>query len=257
MASVRALGRLIRLSRLVRERFAFVTRQALRRPVTGNYHLKESGLPFYVRHGTPDVNTFEQMFDEGHYELPPDVAAALPKNGVSAVDLGANVGMFGLWLRSRYPDARITAFEPDPENARVLSRTAAANTRTGIWEVVEAAAGNRDGEISFVTGGFTNSRVAESGEAGTSVPLVDVFPYFDGADFLKIDIEGAEWGLVDDPRFTELEARVVAFEYHPSSSVSDPRSGAIAALERAGYRTMEGELETLPGHGMIWAWRSS
>src|SRR5436190_13456476 len=224
MAKLRALGHMVSLSRLVRERAAFVLRQALRRPVVRCYHLKDSGLAFYLRHGTPDVNTFEQMFDEGHYELPREIAASLPSGEVTAVDLGANVGMFGLWLRSRFPQARITAFEPDPDNARVLSQTAAANARNGDWRVVEAAAGNRDGEITFVTGDFTNSRVAEAGEAGTAVPLVDVFPFFDDADFVKIDIEGAEWDLTSDPRFAELRAPVVAFEYHPGRAVGDPRS---------------------------------
>jgi FkbM family methyltransferase len=258
MAKLRALGHLIGLSRLLRGRLPFVMRQALRRRVLARYRLRGSGLWFFVRHTTPDINSFEQMFNEGHYELPAPVAAALPRNGsLTALDLGANIGMFGLWLRTRFPSARITAFEPDPDNASVLARTAQANAGDADWTVVEAAAGNRDGEVSFVTGDFTNSRIATAGEAGTTVPLVDVFPYMQAVDFVKIDIEGAEWQLAGDARFADLRAAVVAFEYHAAGAVGDPRAEALAALERAGYQTMDGELDALPGHGMIWAWRSS
>lgn len=258
MAKVRALGYLISLSALVRARLPFVMRQALRRRVLARYELRSSGLPFFVRHTTPDINSFQQMFEEGHYELPDPVAAALPSNGsLAALDLGANIGMFGLWLRTRFPSARITAFEPDPGNASVLARTAEANAAAADWKVVEAAAGNRQGEVSFVTGDFTNSRIAAAGEAGTTVPLVDVFPYMETADFVKIDIEGAEWQLVADARFAQLQAPVVAFEYHAAEAVSDPRGEALAALQRAGYQTIDGELDALPGHGMIWGWRSS
>jgi FkbM family methyltransferase len=257
MAKLRALAHLIGLSRLVHERRQFVARQALRRPVLGRYSLRGSGLPFFVRHATPDVNTFEQMFHEGHYELPAPVAAALPARGtLTAVDLGANIGMFGLWLRTRFPAARITAFEPDPSNAAVLRQTAQANSAAADWDVIEAAAGNRDGEVSFLAGDFTNSRIATEDEAGTTVALVDAFPYIEAADFVKVDIEGAEWQLTGDSRFAALRAAVIAFEYHLADAGDDPRAQAIGALERAGYQTMEGELDALPGHGMIWAWRS-
>jgi FkbM family methyltransferase len=252
-----ALAHLIRLSLLVREPLGFVLRQVRRREVLGGYRLRRSGLRFYLRHATPDVNTFEQMFEEGHYELPPEVAAALQNGGAPrALDLGANIGMFGLWLRTRFQAAAITAFEPEPGNAAVLSRTAAANRGAADWDVVQAAAGNHDGEVSFVTGEFSNSRIATGGEVGTTVPLVDVFPYLQDADFVKIDIEGAEWDLIRDPRFRELRAPVVAFEYHAAGADGDPRTLAVAALESAGYTTMDGELDALPGHGMIWGWRS-
>jgi FkbM family methyltransferase len=241
----------------VREPVGFVSRQISRRPVLCRYRLRGSGLPFYLRHATPDVNTFEQIFDEGHYDLPPPVSRAL--EGIAApraVDLGANIGMFGLWLRTRFPAARLVAFEPDPENAAVLARTAEANA--GEWRLLQAAAGNGDGSVRFVTGRFANSHVASGGEEGVDVPLVDVFPYMDDADFVKIDIEGAEWHLTGDPRFSRLTARVVAFEYHPGDGLmGDPRAAAIDALRTAGYETVDGELETLPGHGMVWAWRSS
>lgn len=253
MTKLRALAHLIGLSALVRERTAFVGRQALRRRVVARYHLRRGGLPFYIRHATPDVNTFEQMFDEGHYEFPSPVADALARvERVRAVDLGANIGMFGLWLRTRLPSAEIVAFEPDPDNAAVLERTAAENRAGADWQVVEAAAGPRDGEVSFLAGDFANSRI---GEGGITVELRDVFPYLAAADFVKIDIEGAEWQLTRDPRFAELRAAAVAFEYHPGDA-DDPHAEAVAALTAAGYETMDGELETLPGHGMVWAWRS-
>jgi hypothetical protein len=82
----------------------------------------------------------------------------------------------------------------------------------------------------------------------------DVFPYLRDADLVKFDIEGGEWELIADPRFSELDAKAVVFEYHPEYG---PRERAeellLAALHAAGYRTGAPR----PGWdaGMLWAWR--
>ncbi len=40
---------------------------------------------------------------------------------------------------------------------------------------------------------------------------------------MKIDIEGAEWALLADPRFRELRAPVVGLEYHAQGGApADP-----------------------------------
>lgn len=38
------------------------------------------------------------------------------------VDVGANIGLFSLYMKQRHPRARILAFEPAPENFDALTR---------------------------------------------------------------------------------------------------------------------------------------
>jgi FkbM family methyltransferase len=256
---LRAVATTTRLSALVRERVRFWLRVATRRHGVARYHLRGSGVVVHLRHGTVDVMTLEQIAAAGHYEPPPNVAAILDAAGpeLRVVDLGANIGMFGAYIRGCYPQAAIVAFEPHPANVEVLKRTAAAND--GDWRVMAACADVGEGTVPFWIGGeFTTSRI-EAGSSDTiDVPAVDVFPYLAQGDLLKIDIEGAEWKILDDPRFASLDAPVVALEYHAYACPGpDPRAYARNRLEEVGYAVADAELAAEPGHGMLWAWRSS
>ncbi|MEV5177249.1 FkbM family methyltransferase [Streptomyces flaveolus] len=59
---------------------------------------------------------YAEIFEDGTYELP-----ALPRTPF-VVDVGANIGLYCLWVKRRHPDARILAFEPAPGNAQALHR---------------------------------------------------------------------------------------------------------------------------------------
>ena len=253
---LRGLIHVAALARLVREPLRFLVGQARRRPGASPYRLRSSGIPIRLRHGTPDVNTFEQIFEGAHYEMPERVRAALPpaQEPLKAVDLGANIGMFSAWLLERWPQVSVVAFEPDPDNAAVVRGAIGDGWRDQV-ELVEACAATAPGEVRFAAGSYSNSRIAHEGEDGVVVPAVDVFPYLADADFVKIDIEGAEWPLVADPRFGDLRAPVVALEYHPDGAPGDPHEAARAALTGAGYNVVDGEFDATPGHGMVWGWR--
>ncbi len=259
MAQLEAIRTTTRLSGTVRERVRFWLRVASRSETLGRYRLHGSDVVIHLRHGTVDIMTLEQIVDAGHYEPPAQVAALLRSRPrpLRVVDLGANIGLFGAELRRLYSDAEIVAFEPHPANVDVLARTIEANGGGKGWRLVAACADVRDGTVPFWTGGeFTTSRMeAESAET-TPVPAVDVFPFLGGVDLLKIDIEGAEWKILDDPRFPALSVPVVALEYHAHDCPApDPGSYARRRLEDAGYKTVDADLAAAPGHGMLWAWR--
>lgn len=229
-----------------------------RRPVS-RYRLRESGQLVYVRHGTTDLAVLEEVFRKRLYELPPPVAEVLDaaEPPLYAVDLGGNIGLFGLWLLGRYPSARIIAFEPDPANLGVLDRCIEANEAASRWRVVPACASNEDGVLRFREGDGACSQIAGDHEAegATEVEAVDVFPYLQGADFLKMDMEGGEWAILEDARFRAGRARVVALEYHPHlCPTEDPRGAAERRLAEAGY-AFEHVFEKDDGVGMHWAWR--
>jgi FkbM family methyltransferase len=242
----------------VREPLRFTARQATRRGQLARYRLRGSEVVVYVRHNTPDVNTLDQILLQGHYELPPPAAKALAraKRPLEVLDLGANVGVFAAYVFESDPGARVVCFEPDAENAAVVRRSIEANPGLS-WELVEACAAAENGVVRFTSGLFTNSRVETNGE-GDLLPAVDIFPAAAEAAYLKIDIEGAEWALLADPRFASLPARIIALEYHDYLCPGpDPARLAREALERGGYDVAEAGLETTPGHGMLWGWKSS
>ncbi|SEH40830.1 FkbM family methyltransferase [Magnetospirillum fulvum] len=94
------------------------------------------------------VNAYEVEF--GIHEIFSDDLTArglrLPANG-TYLDVGANIGLFSLYLRDRCPQARIIGFEPMPAVFAPLAANLAALTPPG--EAVELALGDRPGWAEF------------------------------------------------------------------------------------------------------------
>lgn len=275
LAAVRRLARLPLVGRLTRVplalRFSFATRGVLvrsplrfalnelrRAPVTATYRLRESGVAIAIRHHTPDVLVLDELFSQREYEPPPEAATALEAlRAPRVVDLGANIGLFGAWVRGRFPGARIDALEPDSGNAEIQALAIAANDANETWTLERAAAATAAGTVEFAPGSFANSRVARAGEPSVSVAAVDVFPLLEGADLVKIDVEGAEWPLLEDRRLRQLRARVVVLEYHEDGCPEpDPEGAATHRLREAGYEVAPGPTKPRYGAGVLWAWRS-
>jgi FkbM family methyltransferase len=235
----------------VRESGRFVTRELGGRRGTYRYRLRGSGLSAVIRHGTPDVATLDEIFYQRQYELPAALAERFPQ-APRVVDLGANIGLFGLFVAGDRPGAAVVAVEADPENARILRRARDLNGFT--WEVVEAVAATDDGVLPFATGRYSLSRV-EEGPGVPQLASVDVFAFLAGADLAKIDIEGSEWGLLGSERFAFHGPDALVLEFHPHLAPGeDPEREALRLLRAAGYET--GDVRaTAAGHGVVWAWR--
>ena len=246
-------------ARLVRRSTRFFVREALDRHVRGDYVLREApDVRVVLRHRTPDIETFDEVFVQRIYAAPDAVTSALGALGrpPRIADLGANVGLFAAWAMTRWPGAAITCFEPDPDNLDVLRRANAVNGAR--WDVIAACAAPRDGEVAFAGGQFALSRIVEDEDATMRVAARDAFPSLTDADLVKIDIEGGEWPILGDGRFAQLGARAVALEYHPEGC-PEPDAGAAARalLQGAGFDRIERVATAAPpGYGSLWAWKS-
>ena len=242
---------------LVREQVRFVRNELRPGPVTATYTLRESGVRVVLRHHGGDVMSLDIVFSQQEYDLPPRVERLLAMTEpLRVVDLGANIGLFGAWLLGRFPKAEIVAYEADSGNAAVHQLAIQANGLNDRWRLVEAFAGTQTGTARFVPGLFGASHVAEATE-GIAVPQIDVLPELVNADFVKIDIEGAEWPIVTDPRFRELRARAVILEYHPRGCPGgDPRKVAEDALRSGGFELVDVAEKPTFGAGVLWGWRA-
>jgi FkbM family methyltransferase len=257
LTRVRALTRLsfaLRAS-LVREHLEFVWLElASRGPVLKTHHIRDTGVPFAMRHQTADVLVLDELFSQREYELPLQIRDALAgRRPLRVLDLGANIGLFGAWMIGEFSDVQITSIEADPDNARVLEATIAAN-RSTRWNLIEAAASTRDGTVRFVSGEHTTSHMARPDEDGIEVSAVDVFELAGDVDMLKIDVEGAEWPLLADPRFGGLGPAAVLLEYHPQGCrATDARAAAEDRLRCAGLEVINVRPHAEHGTGLIWA----
>jgi FkbM family methyltransferase len=250
---VRHAGSAARLSTYVRERVRFAAADVLGLPGYRRYHLADGGRAVLLRHGTIDVWTFVEVFMRRLYEPPPAIAERLGRAPSPLVlDLGANIGMFGLDALTRYPAARVVAYEPDAHNAAVHRRVVELNHDDGRWRLVEAAAGARDGRVRFTAGLQTGGHIVENG-AGVEVPMVDVLGEIAEADLVKMDIEGGEWGILTDPRIAQASALVL--EYHPQGCPREDAAGFANELLAGHGFDVTPVFHDEAGIGMLWATR--
>ncbi len=226
--------------------------------MVGRYATRSNGRIVHLRHGSRDVEIFNEIFSPTRmsYEPPAEVFRALNASEPLRVsDLGGNIGLFGLYALGRWRIQTLRSFEPDPANAALLRATIAANDAAGRWTLVPAAVSNETTSASFEAGMHSESRIAAAGAGTIEVPVVDLFCE-PPADLLKIDIEGAEWAILSDPRLASYPARAIVLEWHRRMCPApDPRAAARDMLEAAGYDSIFEDPRQSASNGVMWGLR--
>jgi FkbM family methyltransferase len=215
-----------------------------------------SGSVIYLRQ--PDIDDWIvwEIFNLRMYEPPAKVDAylqRLPRPRI--LDVGAHVGLFGRYMLDTLPRAEITSVEPSPASFELLRRAAAAEP--GRWRAVAAAAATSAGHARLTVPADGRLHFGTLSTAGTCpVATIDVFPLLAASDLAKIDIEGGEWPILTDSRFSpEGVPPVLAIEYHPLGAPQpSPREVLVDCLtKRAGYTSVL-PVQGSATQGVVWAW---
>jgi FkbM family methyltransferase len=121
------------------------------------------------------------------------------RDGMTAVDAGANLGYFTLLLADIVgPGGVVHAFEPNPRPLRLLERTLALNGLADRVRLHAAPLGARSGEpvrLIIPDGEPKNAHVAaplHATETDLRTATLDETIGENSIDFIKIDAEGAE-----------------------------------------------------------------
>jgi FkbM family methyltransferase len=170
------------------------------------------------------------------------VLAAAIRDGFTFVDLGANVGVYSLFVAGLAGrGARVLAVEPQPEIYRRLTFNVAAND-LGTIRTLQCAVADRDGTLDLFIdrGNRGQSSIAIATGERVTVPcrtLESVLNEagFDRVDALKIDIEGAE-DTVLVPFFATAPARLWPSLILLEMSSDRWKSDCVALCVDHGYR---------------------
>lgn len=249
-------------------RFWFIIREITRlfrdKSRLWRYSRPDGETVFWIRHNWIDAWIVEEIFARGTYEPPAEIAPRLsPGSELRVLDLGGNIGLFGLFALRRWPSSSVTTFEPDPANLDALRRNHEESGRQERWTLIEKAAAAEDGSLVFVSTGTGNSHAASTSvglpaDGTVEVPAQDVLPLLAGVDLLKIDIEGGEWPILLDSRFGVSGPRVIVAEYHDVPGLgTEPRTLISDRLSSLGYTLKHLESAGAGASvGVVWAWRS-
>jgi len=181
---------------------------------------------------------YHELFVEEVYEIP-----GLPEQDLKlAIDVGANSGLFALWFKQRFPEARVLCFEPFPTNYERLRHTIDTNNLANVDAFQAAVGGTAREDKLYIhpknVGG--HSIVTDSvGDNSISVEvkaIAQVIESLDGqvVDYFKLDCEGAEREILEATT-AEHAQKINRVVYEPSPELYDVNS-LEAHMSSLGYR---------------------
>ena len=143
-----------------------------------------------------------------------EIVRRLVRPGLTAIDVGANIGYYALMLASFVGETGdVVCIEPDPDNLVELSRNIQCNRMANV-AVLQAAAAADEGFAELRTG--LNSHIsAECGDLTVKTIKLDRFAK-KRVGFVKVDVEGYELEVLRGARQLIAEQRPNLFvEVHP------------------------------------------
>ena len=175
-----------------------------------------------------------------------DVIRRHVRPGDIACDIGANKGSFVLWLSRWCRGGRVVAFEPQPLFAARLGAVCRALKLDNVTVEAKAVYSRSGAQDLFVPAGHSPgaSLTQKTAEAAhftcLLVPVVALDDYFAESDkvtLLKIDVEGAELGVLRGAeRILHQHAPLLVYESENRHLVPGHVGDVFAWLETLGYR---------------------
>jgi FkbM family methyltransferase len=205
------------------------------------------------------VTTFKEMFFRVPYAegLPGDLKM---KSEPLVIDIGANVGFFSFWVLSKYPKATIHAFEPFPPNLALFQRYKEKHLPFNL-NIHPSAIAGKPGSFKLhynADDDFSTSAALSDNQEGSEVEVQAItLPDFleqekiVEIDWLKVDCEGAEYGIFQNlPAEVLARTRIVTLENHHSDNPGETQADLVKLLQGHGFR-----VKTNGYSPLIWAWR--
>ncbi|MFH1130913.1 MAG: FkbM family methyltransferase [Pseudomonadota bacterium] len=212
------------------------------RDIRGNkFHLnpKDQGISrVLAKNGIREKESVDALFQHVHSDM-------------TILDLGANIGFYVL-LEAQIVSqghGRIFALEPGPENIRLLNLNVSANKYENRVTVIQGALSDKTGTAKLELSALSNChRLALASPPAVNTKMIDV-PSFtftdllnhisvmiDDVDFLRMDIEGGEYLILDEiiALVKQRESFLMFIEFHPHANLQK-HVLSLQQLEAAGF----------------------
>ena len=175
-------------------------------------------LPSYknrikLRRNTSDIDTFLQVIVYREYDINFQFEPAV------IIDGGANIGLFSVFMKHKFPDAKIISVEPDEENFQLLKENIAGYKdifceQAGLWHKqsnIVVHDKHNLGKWGFVVEETSDDSKLKSLTINNLMERHSL----DRIDLLKLDIETSEKELFSDNYQTWLpKTKMIVIELH-------------------------------------------
>jgi FkbM family methyltransferase len=176
------------------------------------FYRMRSGVTLHTRRNRSDFSHIDEIwafrkYDEFGYRVAP---------GEVVVDIGGNIGTFSVYAASVCKASRVIAFEPFPENYKMLLKNVEQNKLDMVTCVNEAVAGSRGARTLQLDSADSGSHsLVKGASSGRTVEvqcctLDDTFERFSlkKIDYLKVDCEGSEYEILENAKRLDLIGRI-------------------------------------------------
>jgi FkbM family methyltransferase len=194
------------------------------------------GFRVRINDGPNYYSCYKDIFEQRIYHF--TAAGDSPR----ILDAGSNIGLSILYWKHVYPKASILGFEADRGILPILRENIAANSLNDVT-IVEAALAASSGSLRFFADGkHSSTTLAEApqheGHAWPSyeVPTVPLADYLaEPVDFLKMNIEGAEWPVLEAAAGKLRQVREMVIEYHHLPGLPRTLHSILGLLHGLGF----------------------
>ncbi|MDZ4667784.1 MAG: FkbM family methyltransferase [bacterium] len=160
------------------------------------------------------------------------------------IDCGANIGFSLFFHKYFHPNAEVVAFEPNPSAFELLALNVKSNGLNQVSLIQKAVSENEDPIFFYVNedkGSLLSSvRNDRGGNTQIKIETCLLSSYLDRpVDLLKIDVEGAEWLILNDLKANTQklsQVKQVILEYHHRINGEESRlCSFLSYFEECGF----------------------
>ncbi len=190
------------------------------------------GKPFNFHEGRCYYDSYKEIISDKIYQF--KSSSSKPY----IIDCGANMGLSVLFFAKQYPNATIIAFEPEAPIFDVLKKNV-ETYHLGNVQVLKKAVWNEQTTLKFYTDTGMGGSVENvfSHQEPKLIEAVRLKDYLDKkVDFLKLDIEGAEYAVLQDCKDELKNVENLFVEYHSFIKKEQHLDDILAMLKEAGFR---------------------
>lgn len=151
------------------------------------------------------------------------------------IDCGAHVGLASLYFASRYPSAKIYAFEADPDIHTLFEANIQNANLNNVTSYAKAVWIHGKG-VAFDQSGDDSGHIdQESNNLVPSMRLKNFVSDFEKIDMLKLDVEGAEFEILEDCLPVLDRVQKIIIEVHAFNDDQKPLSTIFGTLDNADF----------------------
>lgn len=187
---------------------------------------------FYYHYGLAFYNTYNEIFIKGIYEFMTNNPSPV------IIDCGANLGLSILYFSKKHPNALIIAFEPDEAVLPFLEKNIQCQNIKNV-KLYKKAVWTEETDLEFYTDNGLGGRIGKEyvNKLPKMIKAVRLRDFLNqNIEMLKIDIEGAEYAVLQDCEDLLCNVNYIFIEYHSIVDEEQHLDDILNIVKRQGFR---------------------